>query len=107
MGNTIGTDQTDATASGNGIGIRIENGASSNTIGGSIRSNGANNVISGNQIAGVDITGGSSNLVLGDLIGTILTGSLHVSIGNGTGVLIVDGAFGNTIGGALVGGQPM
>ncbi len=98
LGNDIGTDPTGLTAFANGIGVRIESGASNNTIGGSIT--GAGNVISGNQVAGVDIAGGSSNFVLGNLIGTDLTGSLPIS--NGTGVLIVLSAASNTIGGTLV-----
>ena len=71
LGNEIGTDPTGLTAFANGIGVRIESGASGNTIGGSIT--GTGNVISGNQVAGVDIAGGSSNFVVGDLIGTDLT----------------------------------
>ena len=103
LGNLIGTDITGAAALPNGgDGVIIANKASDNTIGGAVP--GAANVISGNSLAGVDITdhGTTGNVVLGDLIGTDITGAL--GLGNGIdGVDIVGGAAANTVGGTVSG----
>ena len=75
QGNLIGTDTTGRLAMGNtGAGVLIENGSSSNTIGGPV--GGARNVISGNA-EGVAITGATTtgNVVAGNLIGTDINGT--------------------------------
>jgi titin len=94
QGNLIGTDVTGRTALGNGTGVYIT--GTQNTVGGAMA--GARNVISGNMQYGVEICNiqVSSNLVLGNYIGTDITGAAPV--GNVYGVYI-SGSSGNTIGG--------
>ncbi len=94
VGNLIGTDLTGTVALGGATyGVSID--SSGNTVGGAAP--GDRNVISGNFI-GVSLEDGSDNLVLGNLIGTDITGT--VAIGNtNAGVSIDTGASDNTIGG--------
>ena len=97
VGNDIGTDNLGGTAIPNDAGVVIQNGASSNVIGGTVSS--GKNVISGNYQDGVDITGSGSatNLVEGDFIGTNAAG--NAALGNGSsGVRISTGAANNTVG---------
>ena len=97
-GNLIGTDDTGSAAVSNVDGVRLDNGASNNTIGGVAA--GAENVISGNSGFGVYMTGTSaSNVVLGNLIGT--DGAGAVALGNGLEGVFIDDTPGNTIGGAM------
>jgi len=84
QGNLIGTDLTGANALGNvyaGIGII---NAASNTVGGVVSA--ARNVISGNLLDGINIEnpGASNNVVLGNFIGTDITGTQPVGNGGGT-----------------------
>ena len=104
-GNKIGTDVNGTTAFdssgrplGNTVdGVRIDTGASDNTVGGSTA--GSRNIISGNMGDGVDITdnGTSDNVVAGDFIGLDFTGTTAVGtratlLGNGRdGVAINSG----------------
>ena len=101
QGNNIGTDVTGSVDLGNAeTGVQIQD-APGNTIGGS--QPGQGNVISGNDLAGILISGAeaSRNVVQGNNIGTDVTGS--VDLGNAeTGVQIQD-APGNTIGGSQPG----
>lgn len=110
QGNLIGTDAAGKVAFGNGFsGVVIGNGSSGNLIGGLTA--GARNLISGNGFSplvgpgpGVFITdfGTSANMVQGNFIGTDITGSQ--ALGNAlAGVLILDGAQNNTIGGVAAG----
>ena len=111
QGNYIGTDSTGTVALGNGrSGVRISSAigstdsASHNTIGGTAA--GAGNLISGNKEDGVairgDVTGGTDNMVQGNLIGTDTTGKKD--LGNlGNGVKIDLSASKNSIGGTAVG----
>jgi hypothetical protein len=100
-GNYIGTDATGVSSPGNqGTGIQIAGGAHDNTIGGTASEE--MNVISGNDLNGVEIGGVYDNLVIGNYIGTDASGM--VAIGNGrSGVLINLGAQGNVIGGTASG----
>ncbi len=102
--NAIGTNAYGEGDIGNfGTGVSISDGASDNTIGGS--ADGGANVISAN-LTGVVISGDgtSGNVLQGNLIGT--DGDGADAIGNGDqGILIVDGASGNTIGGAADNGN--
>ena len=92
---------------GNGqSGVAIYGGAYSNTIGVTASGSGAGNVISGNGSNGVYISdsGTYGNLVAGDDIGTNIAGTGDVLNSDGVvtqnyGVLIQNGAYGNTIGG--------
>ncbi|TFH35486.1 MAG: hypothetical protein E4G95_06845, partial [Bacteroidia bacterium] len=91
-GNYLGIGADGETEIGNtGVGVRINGGAHNNTIG-------PNNIISGHNIAGIDIAGYNThdNRIIGNLIGTDQTG--EVAIGNGIGIQI-DSANNNVIGG--------
>lgn len=95
-GSFIGTDAAGTEALGNRTGIHIGSGAQGNVVGGA--SPGARNVISGNEIQGIIIRG-RSNVVVGNYIGTDVTGK--VSVPNGAeGIWIADEAQDNIIGGA-------
>jgi titin len=92
----IGMDASGTTARGDEFGVVLEGGASRTLLSG--------DVISGNTDAGVYIIGPttSNNRVQGDFIGTNYTG--EGALGNGwDGVVITDGANGNTIGGTTAG----
>lgn len=97
-GNLIGTESNGNVALGNVHGVRIDQGASNNTIGGIVLS--ARNIISGNHADGVLIAdpGTTGNLVQGNLIGTKPDGNAQLA-NQGAGVLIQDAAM-NQIGGA-------
>ncbi len=101
-GNFIGTDVSGTNDLGNtGKGIRITNIAANNVIGGATAS--ARNLISGNDGDGIRITVGSlNNQVLGNYIGTDLTGTAELG-NSGYGVLINSSAVSNTIGGTTAG----
>ncbi|MGO9600207.1 MAG: Calx-beta domain-containing protein [Isosphaeraceae bacterium] len=95
--NLIGTDQTGKQGFGNAYeGIRID-GSSANTIQGDAA---GSQVISGNQV-GVGIYGSQAtqNLVIGNLIGSDVTGLLD--LGNKNQGVLISGALNNTIGGSL------
>ena len=103
QGNYIGTDVTGTTDLGNNFGLLIDNGASNNTIGGTVA--GTRNIISGNDIDGIRIEdiGTTGNLVQGNFIGTDFTGAS--TIGNlDNGIRIFD-ADSNTIGGTATGAR--
>jgi hypothetical protein len=105
-GNYIGTGITGTVALGNASdGVRIQGGASNNTIGGSTAA--ARNVISANAGNGIHLLGSgtNNNLVAGNFIGTDVAGSGPVGFYNGPlgnlgqGVQVDGGAANNTIGG--------
>jgi parallel beta-helix repeat protein len=106
QGNYIGTEVTGTAALGNRTnGVEAEPGASSITVGGTAAE--AGNVISGNQLNGVLIRGvfpptgaSTGNVVVGNKIGTDVTGTS--ALGNGTGVSVTNSS-GNTIGGTAAG----
>ena len=95
----MGVQTGGSTAAANTEGILIA--GSNNTIGGAAPD--AGDLISGNTIYGVDISGTSKNIVEGDYIGTDVTGT--VAIANATGVELDTGASGNTIGGTTAGAR--
>jgi len=97
LGNLIGTNAAGAAALANSQnGVLIED-ASNNTIGGTLA--GAGNVISGNSVVNVTISGisASGNLVQGNLIGLDKGGV--VALGSTTDGINIDTAPNNTIGG--------
>jgi hypothetical protein len=99
LGNFIGTDVTGLLDLGNtNAGVFIAD-AFDNVVGGELA--GERNLISGNDGAGVTISGGGAtgNLVQGNYIGTDVTGSSP--LGNGYFGVIVYEASDNTIGGEL------
>ncbi len=97
QGNFIGTDVSGTVALGNKLGGMLIIG-SNNLVGGTAA--GARNVISGNDIDGVQIAsaGSSNNLIQGNFIGTDVNGT--ADLGNGrVGVIISAEATNNTVGG--------
>jgi parallel beta-helix repeat protein len=100
QGNVIGLASSgSATLPNAGEGIRIANGATGNTIGGTTAA--ARNIISGNLLNGVQITGfgdsgTSANLVQGNYIGTDRDGT--AALGNGLSGIRVSRATNNIIG---------
>ena len=100
QGNLIGTDASGTVAIGNSItGIDIfNNGPDNNVIGGTAA--GARNIISGNANRGIVIrgVGATGNTVLGNYIGSDISGTLPIPNGQG-GIRIQQGATGSIIGG--------
>ncbi len=96
-GNFIGVDATSNVSLSNRIGIRIEQGASNNLIGGTL--GGASNVISGNRQAGIHIVGADllNNVVQRNFIGT--DRSARRGLPNEHGIVVQQSAS-TTIGGA-------
>ncbi len=90
IGNLIGTNVAGTGALANGTSVNLGPGigligSSDNTIGGTAA--GAGNVISGNAGEGILLSGETGDVVLGNKVGTDLTGT--VPLGNaGTGVVI-------------------
>jgi subtilisin-like proprotein convertase family protein len=104
-GNYIGTSASGNADRGNfGDGVRIRNGASNNTIGGT--ASGAGNLISGNDGDGVDIRDASTtgNLVQGNFIGLDHTGTVAIA-NSDNGVQISNEASNNTVGGTTAGAR--
>jgi len=99
IGNLIGTDGSGTKPNGNRIGVMIRSGARDNVIGGS--NTGERNIISGQRAVGVTISG-SDNLVIGNYIGTDITGTVSIS-NRMEGIWITDGAQGNVVGGTSPG----
>jgi hypothetical protein len=97
-GNYIGVDVSGRVALRDRYGVVLDGGAQNNIIGGSVPAEA--NVISGNQSAGVLIRGSGTNdnQIIGNFIGT--DSSRSERLGQGTGIWLLEGAQGNTIGGA-------
>jgi uncharacterized membrane protein len=99
-GNFVGTDPTGATALPNGQGIRITNGADTNTIGGA--SAGDANLVSGNALVGIVLQSSNTtaNTVRGNRVGLSATGG---RLANGAdGIRIRSAASSNIIGPANI-----
>jgi uncharacterized repeat protein (TIGR01451 family) len=99
QGNFIGTDAGGSTDLGNGSSGVALTEANDCTVGGTV--SGAGNVISGNGLDGLRInsTTATGNRVQGNKIGTRVDGT--TPLGNGSdGILILNSASNNTIGGA-------
>jgi hypothetical protein len=99
-GNNLGADVTSAAGLGNlADGVAIVGGANGNTVGGPLATD--RNLISDNVEDGVYLADPdtSGNTVLGNSIGTEITGTDFLGNG-GNGVTLANGATGNTIGGA-------
>ena len=97
-GNLIGTNATGTAAIPNTAeGVIIFDNATGNIIGGTTTA--ARNIISGSASHGVYITGANGNTVLGNYIGTDVTGT--IDLGNtGSGVYIENSAN-TTVGGSV------
>ncbi|MEO8434723.1 MAG: FG-GAP-like repeat-containing protein [Pyrinomonadaceae bacterium] len=112
QGNYIGTDLTGTVPLGNdgiytgtfpGVGKYAGIGlfpSSSNTIGGTVVS--ARNIISGNASEGIQINGGSNQLIQGNFIGTDVSGTMAVANAF-AGVGMEPGSVNNTVGGTVAG----
>jgi Right handed beta helix region len=98
--NYIGLDATGSLPIGNAwAGVDVFNSAQNNLIGGGI---GARNLISGNGLAGVSISGGGSGTVVqGNTIGLNNVGSPAPNLS--AGVVLFNGAVSNQIGGTALG----
>ncbi len=100
MGNYIGTDATGTLDRGNAQeGIEIRNNSTNTTIGGTTA--GARNIIAGNGGDGIKIDQGSGNVILGNYIGTDVTGL--VGMGNDEEGVDLERTDNNTIGGTVAG----
>jgi hypothetical protein len=98
-GNYIGLDAGGRALPNAVSGVLIDN-ANSNTIGGTTPD--ARNVISGNQLYGVQLAAGSArNTIAGNLIGTDSEG--HVAVRNNSDGVFLSNAPDNTIGGSHAG----
>ena len=100
QGNYIGPDFTGQSALTNKLcGVHVQ--SQGNTIGGALGAGG--NLISGNGQDGIFLDGASarSNIVQGNLVGTLPSGT--GGLGNGRAGVGISGAPGNTIGGATAG----
>ena len=99
-GNLIGLNAEGTAAVPNGPSGVLVNAASNNTIGGTTAS--ARNVISGNADDGIDLfSAATGNVVVGDYIGTDITGEVAVpNLNNGVRLA---GSPANTIGGTAAG----
>jgi hypothetical protein len=97
-GNFIGVDSSGTNARSNEVGVLISVGARYNKIGDGTDM--GKNVISGNTVNGIQITGTNttSNEVMGNIIGLNLTGMAAVANGS-AGIQIDSGANYNMIGG--------
>ncbi len=88
-GSFVGADISGTAERGNGGGIHV--GSMGNTIGG--RAPHARNVIAGNRGDGITVRG-RDNLILGNFVGTDLSGTC--ALGNGNGIVL---SSGNVVGG--------
>lgn len=99
-GNVVGLDPSGRSALGNARDGVFLNGSPANQIGGARPGEG--NVVSANGGTGIDLLDldATGNNVSGNLVGTDATGKVGPGLGNAYG-LVVNGAPGNTLGGAL------
>ena len=102
-GNFVGTDITGTIAIQNTYGVLFDDGASYNTLGG--RTSGSGNLLSGNSGYGVFLYnfGTLKDTVVGNLIGTDITGTIALPNANG---IVVDGpSFLHTIENNVISGN--
>jgi hypothetical protein len=111
-GNFLGTDASGSVALANALGGLAVVNSSNNTIGGTTP--GARNLISGNSEEEVmiaddvfpgQIEDASRNLLVGNFIGTDVTGTKSLGNGLGAGFGVLMNAPHNTIGGATAGAR--
>jgi hypothetical protein len=98
-GNFIGTDVSGTATLSNNYGVTISGNSNCNIIGG--KTPGARNIISGNVMAGVQISAGTTNYISGNYIGTDVSGTAR--LGNGFYGVWVHGGDGSVIGGSEAG----
>lgn len=106
-GNYIGTNAAGAAAIPNiSDGVQITLGASNNTIGGltATPGTGAGNVISGNSQRGIGLFGGTSNQIIGNIVGLNAAGTTALP-NTFQGVEIGSATSNNTVGGTAAGSR--
>ena len=103
IGNYVGTSPAGGAAIPNGgNGVLIDLLSNSNVIGG--LNSGEGNVISGNSLSGVMVTGSSTgNQILGNFVGTDANGA--VALGNTLAGVRLSNAPTNTVGGTVAGAR--
>ncbi len=103
LGNFVGTDKSGSFAIPNTYGVLFDDRSNNNIIGGSTP--GSGNLISGNTAFGAYFynNGTNTNYLLGNLVGTDITGTL--AIPNETGVWIDGAAYGNMVDSNVVSGN--
>lgn len=102
LGNYIGLTAAGTARFSNYIGVRIESGARQNRIGDGTAL--GRNVISGNALYGIEISGSDSNRALGNYVGLNAAGD--DSIGNaGVGIMVSQNSSHNWIGDGTAGGR--
>jgi CSLREA domain-containing protein len=100
QGNHIGTDANGSSDLGNSDrGIHASSSSGGSLIGGTDPA--ARNVISGNDVSGVELTGGTGNIVQGNYIGADATGT--AALPNSDLGLVINGSANNTVGGGAPG----
>lgn len=103
QGNFIGTDRAGRAGLGNGgCGVRVQ-GGTQNRVGGAAPGEG--NIVAGNVQGGLCLEAGAwNNEVMGNLVGTTLSG-LTALPNQGPGILLEGGASSNTVQGNLASGN--
>jgi len=103
VGNLIGTDASGTKALGNGdFGVILNDGASQNQVGGDAAWE--RNIVSGNIGQGISMFGCGGNTVVGNFVGTDVSGMLP--LGNGSyGISLELGGFNSVVRGNLVSGN--
>ena len=102
LGNTIGLNASGNIASNTLDGIKIDNLASGNIIGGDLTAD--RNIISGNTTNGIWISDATNNIIAGNYIGLNSAGFAIIA-NSRDGVLIDSGSTGNIIGDGNSGGR--
>ena len=95
VGNHIGVDASGLADRGNGTGVDLQSGSSGSTIGGTSAAD--RNVISGNAVHGIILVGSDGNTIVGNHIGTDITGAIAIA-NDGDGIYATGGADGNVFG---------
>ncbi|MDH5398090.1 MAG: choice-of-anchor D domain-containing protein [Cyclobacteriaceae bacterium] len=80
-GNLIGTDETGVAAISNGTGINFPSNSGGNTVGGDLP--GERNIISGSTGNGINVNAGGAQTIIGNYIGTDITGLVALPNGEG------------------------
>jgi hypothetical protein len=99
LGNRLGTNADGTGGIGSAIGVSVRSGATDNHIGGSRPGDG--NLISGNQLFGIELSASQRTVVQGNLIGVAADGRTPLP-NAGSGIQLSFGAHGDTIGGLSV-----